>query len=89
MGSLHRPSKQLFWLKHWCIWEQTFVGYLVIFFQHKITQPLQQLLALGITGTPAAGWKGETLPSIMCTLQALVWPDASGPTYRDGGDATL
>ena len=43
-------------------------------------------------GTPVYAWKGETLPEYWwCTLQALVWPDASGPNLilDDGGDATL
>ncbi len=53
----------------------------------------------GPTGTAAepAGpsvyaWKGETLEEYWwCTLQALVWPDGSGPNLilDDGGDATL
>jgi adenosylhomocysteinase len=43
-------------------------------------------------GTPVYAWKGETLAEYWwCTLQALVWPDASGPNLLldDGGDATL
>ena len=43
-------------------------------------------------GTPVYAWKGETLPEYWwCTLQALVWPGASGPNLLldDGGDATL
>jgi adenosylhomocysteinase len=43
-------------------------------------------------GTPVYAWKGETLPEYWwCTLQALVWPDKSGPNLilDDGGDATL
>ncbi len=43
-------------------------------------------------GTPVYAWKGETLPEYWwCTLQALVWPDGSGPNLilDDGGDATL
>jgi len=46
----------------------------------------------GLSGTPVYAWKGETLPEYWwCTLQALVWPDASGPNLilDDGGDATL
>ena len=37
-------------------------------------------------------WKGETLAEYWwCTVEALVWPDGSGPTMilDDGGDATL
>merc|ERR1712205_183306 len=37
-------------------------------------------------------WKGETLEEYWwCTLQALTWPDGSGPNLivDDGGDATL
>jgi adenosylhomocysteinase len=37
-------------------------------------------------------WKGETLPEYWwCTVEALMWPDGSGPTMilDDGGDATL
>jgi adenosylhomocysteinase len=43
-------------------------------------------------GTPVFAWKGETLPEYWwCTVEALVWPDGSGPTMilDDGGDATL
>ncbi len=43
-------------------------------------------------GVPVYAWKGETLPEYWwCTLQALVWPDGSGPNLLldDGGDATL
>src|SRR5215813_2947048 len=43
-------------------------------------------------GTPVFAWKGETLEEYWwCTLQALTWPDGSGPTLivDDGGDATL
>jgi len=43
-------------------------------------------------GTPVYAWKGETLPEYWwCTLQALVWPDGTGPNLilDDGGDATL
>jgi adenosylhomocysteinase len=41
---------------------------------------------------PVYAWKGETLEEYWwCTLQALVWPDGSGPNLilDDGGDATL
>jgi adenosylhomocysteinase len=44
------------------------------------------------TGTPVYAWKGETLAEYWwCTLQALVWPDGSGPNLilDDGGDATM
>ncbi len=43
-------------------------------------------------GVPVFAWKGETLEEYWwCTLQALRWPDGSGPTLivDDGGDATL
>ena len=43
-------------------------------------------------GTPVFAWKGETLAEYWwCTVEALVWPDGSGPTriVDDGGDATL
>ncbi len=43
-------------------------------------------------GVPVFAWKGETLPEYWwCTLQALVWPDGTGPNLLldDGGDATL
>jgi adenosylhomocysteinase len=43
-------------------------------------------------GTPVFAWKGETLEEYWwCTLEALVWPDGSGPhqIVDDGGDATL
>ncbi len=43
-------------------------------------------------GTPVYAWKGETLPEYWwCTMQALLWPDGSGPNLLldDGGDATL
>src|SRR6185295_15299047 len=43
-------------------------------------------------GAPVFAWKGETLPEYWdCTVDALVWPDGSGPTLivDDGGDATL
>jgi len=43
-------------------------------------------------GTPVFAWKGETLPEYWwCTVEALVWPDGSGPDLivDDGGDATM
>jgi adenosylhomocysteinase len=43
-------------------------------------------------GVPVYAWKGESLPEYWwCTLQALCWPGASGPTLilDDGGDATM
>src|SRR5215207_8236957 len=43
-------------------------------------------------GIPVFAWKGETLPEYWdCTVDALVWPDGSGPSLivDDGGDATL
>ncbi|MGH9346792.1 MAG: adenosylhomocysteinase [Vicinamibacterales bacterium] len=43
-------------------------------------------------GTPVFAWKGETLQEYWwCTVEALRWPDDSGPTLivDDGGDATL
>ena len=43
-------------------------------------------------GTPVFAWKGETLAEYWwCTVEALLWPDGSGPTLivDDGGDATL
>ena len=43
-------------------------------------------------GIPVFAWKGETLEEYWwCTVEALVWPDGSGPTLivDDGGDATL
>ena len=43
-------------------------------------------------GVPVFAWKGETLEEYWwCTLQALTWPDGSGPNLivDDGGDATL
>ncbi len=43
-------------------------------------------------GTPVFAWKGETLTEYWwCTVEALMWPDGSGPTMilDDGGDATL
>ena len=44
------------------------------------------------TGVPVYAWKGETLDEYWwCTVQALVWPDGTGPDLivDDGGDATL
>jgi adenosylhomocysteinase len=43
-------------------------------------------------GTPVFAWKGESLEEYWwCTLEALIWPDGSGPDLivDDGGDATL
>ena len=43
-------------------------------------------------GVPVFAWKGETLEEYWwCTLQALTFPDGSGPDLivDDGGDATL
>ena len=43
-------------------------------------------------GVPVFAWKGETLEQYWwCTLEALEWPDGSGPDMivDDGGDATL
>src|SRR6201988_2501303 len=43
-------------------------------------------------GTPVFAWKGEKLDEHWwCTVEALVWPNGSGPTMilDDGGDATL
>ncbi len=43
-------------------------------------------------GVPVFAWKGETLEEYWwCTVEALVWPDGSGPhqIVDDGGDATL
>ncbi|MBX7258194.1 MAG: adenosylhomocysteinase [Candidatus Hydrogenedentes bacterium] len=48
--------------------------------------------AIAKVGTPVFAWKGETLEDYWwCTLQALTWPDGSGPNLivDDGGDATL
>ena len=44
------------------------------------------------SGIPVYAWKGETLEEYWwCTLQALTFPDGSGPDLivDDGGDATL
>jgi adenosylhomocysteinase len=43
-------------------------------------------------GIPVFAWKGETLEEYWwCTVEALQWPDGSGPhlIVDDGGDATL
>jgi adenosylhomocysteinase len=43
-------------------------------------------------GVPVFAWKGETLEDYWwCTVEALEWPDGSGPDLivDDGGDATL
>src|SRR5216110_2460709 len=43
-------------------------------------------------GIPVFAWKGETLEEYWwCTVEALRWPDNSGPVQivDDGGDATL
>ena len=48
--------------------------------------------AIAKAGHPVFAWKGETLEEYWwCTLQALTWPDGSGPNLivDDGGDATL
>merc|ERR1711887_446631 len=49
--------------------------------------------AIAQSGSAAVfAWKGETLEEYWwCTLQALTWPDGSGPNLivDDGGDATL
>ncbi len=48
--------------------------------------------AIAARGIPVFAWKGETLEEYWdCTLKALTWPDADGPTLivDDGGDATL
>ncbi len=48
--------------------------------------------AIAEAGYPVFAWKGETLEEYWwCTLQALTWPDGSGPQLivDDGGDATL
>jgi adenosylhomocysteinase len=56
-------------------------------------------VAVGPNGTPEEpqgvavfAWKGETLEEYWwCTMEALLWPDGSGPDLivDDGGDATL
>merc|ERR1719472_379693 len=49
--------------------------------------------AIAEAGSAAVfAWRGETLEEYWwCTLQALTWPDGSGPNLivDDGGDATL
>ena len=48
--------------------------------------------AIAETGVPVFAWKGETLEEYWeCTMNALTWPDGSGPDQivDDGGDATL
>ena len=48
--------------------------------------------AIAVIGVPVFAWKGETLEEYwQCTLDALTWPDGSGPELivDDGGDATL
>ena len=48
--------------------------------------------AIAKIGVPVFAWKGETLEEYWwCTLQALTFPDGSGPDLivDDGGDATL
>ena len=48
--------------------------------------------AIAKAGIPVFAWKGETLEEYWeCTLQAVTWPDGSGPQLivDDGGDATL
>ncbi len=48
--------------------------------------------AIAASGVPVFAWKGETLKEYWwCTLQALTFPDGSGPDLivDDGGDATL
>jgi len=48
--------------------------------------------AIAKTGVPVYAWKGESLEEYWwCTLQALTFPDGSGPDLivDDGGDATL
>ena len=48
--------------------------------------------AIAVVGVPVFAWKGETLEEYwQCTLDALTWPDGSGPELivDDGGDATL
>jgi adenosylhomocysteinase len=48
--------------------------------------------AIADAGYPVFAWKGETLDEYWwCTIQAMTWPDGSGPQLivDDGGDATL
>ena len=48
--------------------------------------------AIAAAGIPVFAWKGETLEEYWdCTLNALTWPDGTGPDQivDDGGDATL
>ena len=48
--------------------------------------------AIAKAGIPVFAWKGETLEEYWwCTLQAMTWPDGSGPNIilDDGGDATM
>ena len=48
--------------------------------------------AIAQSGVPVFAWKGETLEEYWeCTINALTWPDGSGPDQivDDGGDATL
>ena len=69
-----------------------YAGYLATSSLLKITQHQRLLWVTNGEGTPVYAWKGETLAEYWwCTLQALVWPDASGPNLilDDGGDATL
>ena len=52
----------------------------------------QAAAAIAVAGVPVFAWKGETLEEYwQCTLDALTWPDGSGPELivDDGGDATL
>ncbi len=52
----------------------------------------QAAAAIAKRGIPVFAWKGETLEEYWdCTLQAMTWPDGSGPDQivDDGGDATL
>lgn len=52
----------------------------------------QAAAAIAKSGTPVFAWKGETLEEYWeCTLDAIQWPDGSGPTtiVDDGGDATM
>ena len=48
--------------------------------------------AIADSGVPVFAWKGESLEEYWwCTMQALTFPDGSGPDLivDDGGDATL